>query len=208
MSEYSKHQYSLPDCYIYLYHTDEYLILPQFPSSVSDNMESNFNSQNALSRTAPIFSYNNSGPRTVQVTLQLHRDMMNDLNMNRSNIRLNQGNDIIYSPKDDYVDVLIKKLQSIALPRYQASEKMVNPPMVAIRFGDDIFIKGVVASGGVSVTYDLPLLRNNKYAQANIVFTVSETSAYDADTVGKLGSRRGLTAALMSKLGGFSGFSG
>jgi hypothetical protein len=34
---------------------------------------------------------------------------------------------------------------------------MVNPPMVAVRFGNEIFIKGVV-TGGVTVTSQLPLL--------------------------------------------------
>lgn len=196
----SKYNYSLPDAYIYLYHTDEYFILPQYPDAITDSMESNFSSQNALSRTAPVFSYTNSGPRTVQVTFKLHRDMMNDINIGRSNVKFNQGNDVITSVNDDYIDVLIKKLQSIALPRYQASDKLVNPPRVAVRFGQDIFIKGVVASGGVSVSYDLPLLSNNKYAQVTITFTISETQPYDADAVGRLGSFRGLTSSLQSKL--------
>lgn len=196
----SKYNYTLPDCYIYLYHTDEYFILPQYPESISDNMESTFSSQNALSRTAPIFSYTNSGPRVVQVTFKLHRDMMNSINTNKSNVKINQGGDIITSIDDDYIDVLIKKLQSIALPRYQASDKSVNPPKIAIRFGDDIFIKGVVASGGVSVSYDLPILSNNKYAQVTLSFAVSETQPYDADNVGMLGSFRGLTSGLQSKM--------
>ena len=190
----------MPDCYIYLYHTDEYFILPQYPDTISDNMESNFSSQNALSRTAPVFAYNNSGPRVLQVTFKLHRDMMNDLNKDNAHVKFNEGSDIIYDIRDDYIDILIKKLQSIALPRYKTSDKAVEPPKVAIRFGQDIFIKGVVASGGVSVSYDLPLLENNKYAQVTLSFTVSETQPYDADSVGRLGSFRGLTSGLQSKI--------
>lgn len=196
----SRFQYKMPDCYIYLYHTDEYFILPQYPDTISDNMESNFSSQNALSRTAPVFAYNNSGPRVLQVTFKLHRDMMNDLNKDNAHVKFNEGSDIIYDIRDDYIDILIKKLQSIALPRYKTSDKAVEPPKVAIRFGQDIFIKGVVASGGVSVSYDLPLLENNKYAQVTLSFTVSETQPYDADSVGRLGSFRGLTSGLQSKI--------
>lgn len=192
--------YRLPDCYIYLYHTDEFFILPQYPSSVSDTLESNFNSQNALSRTAPVFSYNNSGPRSIDCTLQLHRDMMNEVNTLQSNVKVNQGSDIIYKIGDDYIDILIKKLQSIALPRYSSADKLVNPPQVAIRFGNEIFIKGVVASGGVSVNYELPMLSNNKYAQVKISFRVSEVQPYDADSVGALGSFRGLTSGLQAKI--------
>lgn len=196
----SRFQYKMPDCYIYLYHTDEYFILPQYPDTISDNMESNFSSQNALSRTAPVFAYNNSGPRVLQVTFKLHRDMMNDLNKDNAHVKFNEGSDIIYDIRDDYIDILIKKIQSIALPRYKTSDKAVEPPKIAIRFGQDIFIKGVVASGGVSVSYDLPLLENNKYAQVTLSFTVSETQPYDADSVGRLGSFRGLTSGLQSKI--------
>lgn len=198
-------EYKLPDCYIYLYHTDEFFILPQYPSSVSDTMESSFNSQNALSRTAPVFSYNNSGPRSIDCTLQLHRDLMNDVNKNASNVKYNATNsnsesDVIYKIGDDYVDILINKLQAIALPRYVSSQKLVTPPQVAIRFGNEVFIKGVVASGGVSVTYDLPILSNNKYAQVKISFRVSEVQPYDADSVGNLGSFRGLTSGLQTRI--------
>lgn len=195
------YQYSLPDCYIYLYHTDEYFILPQYPQSINDNMDSNFSAQNALSRTAPVFSYIHSGPRSMQITLKLHRDLMNDLNTENARVKMNKGNDIIYSIDDDYVDLLVKKLQSIALPRYADTEKIVDPPRIAIRFGNDIFIKGVVASGGVSVTYETPILRGNKYAQVSVSFTVSETQPYDADSVGRLGSFRGLTSGLRTKMG-------
>lgn len=196
-----RHSYTLPDAYIYFYHTDEYFIIPQFPNTLNDNMDSNFSSQNALSRTAPVFSYNNSGPRTVQVSLELHRDMMNNVNTAGSKVKINIGNDVITTPDDDYVDILIKKLQAAALPRYDDSSKLVDPPRIAIRFADTVFIKGVVASGGVSIAYDLPLLANNKYAKITISFVVSETQPYDAESVSALGSFRGLTSGLKSKMG-------
>lgn len=192
------------DCYIYLYHTDEYFILPQYPESISDAMTSTFAQENALSRTAPVFAYSSSGPRNVTINLSLHRDLLEDLNRGNRSIKLT---DLSHSGKnaqtpivtntDDYVDVLIKKLQSIALPRYNSSNKDVDPPRVAIRFGDEIFIKGVVTSG-VTVTYKLPLIQYKgirKYAQADISFTVAETDPFDADSVGRLGSFRGLTSA-------------
>ncbi|MCK9470211.1 MAG: hypothetical protein M0Q88_00465 [Bacilli bacterium] len=193
--------YKLPECYIYLYHTDEYFILPQYPDTLQDQLDSNFSSQNALSRTAPVYSYNNSGPRSIQITLKLHRDMMNNFNTGAARIKYNTADGDIETRinNDDYVDLLIKKLQSIALPRYKASDKLVNPPMVAVRFGDTVFIKGIV-QGGVSVVYDLPILVNNKYAQATISFTVSEIQPYDADSVGKLGSLRGITSDIEKKI--------
>lgn len=196
------YDYKLPDCYIYLYHTDEYFILPSYPESIADQLQSNFASTTALSRTAPVYSYVNSGPRTIDINLKLHRDMMNSFNTKGSNVRINQGsNDILTEIDDDYIDVLIKKLQAIALPKYQDNDKLVNPPRVALRLGqDNIFIKGVVTSG-ITVTYSLPLLDNNKYATVDISFSISETTPYDAESVGRLGSFRGLTAGLKNKVG-------
>lgn len=172
------------DNYIYLYHTDTWVYLPMYPDSIQDSMKVSFQETNALSRTAPVLSYNNSGPRTVQFNLQLHRDMFNDANMNYSNLRVKIG--------DDYVDTMIKQLQAIALPKYQATSKSVVPPMVAVRFGDEIFVKGVVNSQ-ISVTYKKPILSNGKYACVDVAFTVTEVDPYDADSVSQAGSFRGLT---------------
>jgi hypothetical protein len=175
--------------YIYLYHTEEFLIIPTYPEQITDSMQSTFGSTNALSRSAPVFSYSNSGPRTVQISLNLHRDMLDDVNLNVSNLKIENLN-------DDYVDTLIKKLQSIALPRYLAGSKTVTPPMVAVRFGDEIFIKGVV-NGGITVTYNKPIIivngNESKYAQVTVSFSVSEVDPYDALSVGLLGGFRGLT---------------
>lgn len=176
--------YDLIDNYIYLFHTDEWLLLPQFPNSIADKLQSTFASQNALSRTAPVFAYSNSGPRTMNINLTLHRDMIQEMNVHASNMKVEVG--------DDYIDTLVKKIQAIALPKYVATSKTVVPPMVAIRFGEDIFIKGIV-QGGISVEYQAPILSNNKYAIVDINFQVYEVTPFDAESVSQLGSFRGLT---------------
>lgn len=190
---------NLPDCYIYLYHTDECFIIPQYPDAISDSLDSNFASQNSLARTAPVFSYINSGPRQVQVSIKLHRDLMRQLNLNGAKIHYNSPDGIITTPGDDYVDLLIKKLQAVALPKYNTSDKMVEPPMVAVQFGEDVFIKGVV-NGGITVTYDRPVLSNNKYAQVSLSFNVQEVQAYDAESIQNFGTFRGLTSGLRKKM--------
>lgn len=185
MANYTGRTFNLIDNYIYLFHTDEYILIPTYPDSIQDSMRSSFSETNALSRSAPVFSYSNSGPRRVQVSLNLHRDMMEAINYNSSNM-------IIEDLDDDYVDTLIKKLQSIVLPKYTATSKSVIPPMIAVRFGNEIFIKGVV-NDTISVTYEKPILENNKYAQVSISFFVSEIDPYDAESVQEQGSFRGLT---------------
>lgn len=175
------------DNYIYLYHLDEFIVIPSFPDSLNDQMSVTYNSSTPMSRSAPIYSYSHSGPRSLQINLDLHRDMMKQINWQVSNATVATG--------DDYVDTLIKLVQAAALPTYGASEKMVDPPMVAVRFGNDVFIKGVV-TGTVGVTYQLPLLENEKYAHVSVSFNVEEIDPYDAQTVLAAGSFRGVDTTL------------
>lgn len=177
--------------YIYLYHTDKFIIIPEYPESITDNMGSTFNQTTALSRSAPVFTYANSGPRSVTFNLELHRDMVNDLNITAGNTNLKSN---VISQTDDYVDTLIKELQSIALPRYNVNNRAVIPPRVAVRFGNELFISGVVTST-ISCVYNKPILSNGKYAKVSIGFTVSEYDPYDATLVSQLGSFRGITSA-------------
>jgi hypothetical protein len=179
------------DNYIYIFHLPgniqgegTWIVLPQWPDQITDKITSSFASQSALGRSAPVFSYINSGPRTVDISVQLHRDMMDEANINLSNIKPAVG--------DDYVDTVIKQLQAIALPNYHSANKEVEPPMVAVRFGEEIFIKGVV-NGGISVEYRKPLLTNGKYAEVNISFTVEEVDPQDAISISKTGSFRNIT---------------
>ena len=177
--------------YIYLYHTDKFIIIPEYPESITDNMTSSFNETPALSRSAPVFTYAHSGPRVVTINLELHRDMVNDLNITAGNTNLKSN---VVSQTDDYVDILIKELQSIALPRYNVNNRAVIPPRVAVRFGNELFISGVVNSA-IQCTYNKPILSNGKYAKVSISFTVYEYDPYDATLVSQLGSFRGITSA-------------
>lgn len=185
--------FAMIDNYIYLYHTDTLVAIPTYPESISDTMGINYSQTTPISRSAPIFSYVNSGPRAFAVSLQLHRDMMNDINKASSNLKVDNIDD------EDYVDLMVKQLNAAVLPRYAAAEKMVNPPIIAVRFGKDIFCKGVI-TGGITTTYSGPILRTDKYAQINIDFTINEIDPYDADTVMNVGHYRGLNTTLERRI--------
>jgi hypothetical protein len=177
----------LPDCYIYISHLDEgykYWTLPGYPNEVSDSMQSNFSPTNALGRSAPVYTFSNSGPRTVAINLEFHRDMFEEM-----------PSSVVPMDGEDKADSFIHAIQAIAVPKYNLSNKAIEPPLVAIRLGSEVFIKGIV-SGNVSVTYKKPILINEKYAVISISFTVTEVDPYDATTVFKNGSFRGLTATL------------
>lgn len=177
----------LPDCYLYISHLDDgyqYWQLPGYPDEVTDDMRSTFSDTTALGRSAPVYTFSNAGPRSVQISLNFHRDMFEDM---PSNVAPRDG--------EDKAESFIHALQAIAVPKYNLSNKAIEPPLVAIRLGREVFIKGVVTSG-IGITYGKPILVNEKYAIIKVQFTVSEVDPYDATTVFKNGSFRGLTQTL------------
>lgn len=188
------HTFNMIENYIYLYHTDTMIMLPSYPTTIGDNMGATFSSSTPLARSAPIFSYANSGPRHVTFVFNLHRELMEEINYGTSNASVAMG--------DDYTDTLIKQIQAIALPKYSSGDKMVNPPIVAVRVGSDIFVKGV-CQGGVTTTYGLPIITdangNEKYATVDIQFTVEEIEPYDAELVMSVGGFRGLSSTNLDR---------
>ena len=79
------YKFDLVENYIYIYHigydketneVGQFVILPTWPESLTDQMNSAFAQSTPLSRSAPIFSYSNSGPRTLTINLKFHREMM------------------------------------------------------------------------------------------------------------------------------------
>ena len=182
-------KFNMIDNYIYLYNLDKFIVLPEYPDSVQDTMGADFSVSTPLGRSAPIYSYKNSGPRRLQLNFSgLHRELMQMIN-------INVNTSVVLGLSEDYIDVLIKYIQASVLQTYESAKKMINPPIVALRFGNDIFIKGVI-NGEVGVTYHYPILSNGKYATVDIAFTISEVDPFDAETVAKAGSFRGMGATL------------
>ena len=176
--------------FIYLYHTKKGIVLPSWPDNISDSTSANFSQTTPLGRSAPIYSYTGSGPRTVGFQFQLHRDMLEQTNANNPTL----------NPGDDYVEVMAKEVQAAALPNYGTAEKMVDPPLVAVKIGNEIFIKGVIV-GAVQVSYSGPIMAgkyDDKYAIITIGFTVYEVDPYDAEVVQRIGSYRSSGEILMN----------
>ena len=190
----SRKIFSMIDNYMYLYHTDTFIILPSFPENIQDSLPVTFGTTQPLARSAPIYSYQNSGPRSITVQLQLQREMFELINTGVSNLTT--------IPGDDYVETFIKQIQAAALPKYGAAEKMVDPPIVAVRFGNEIFCKGVI-SGAITLGYNLPILSgkyDNKYSMIEVGFTINEIDPYSATDVMNVGSFRGLDTSLERRI--------
>ena len=172
--------------YLYISHLDEdlqYWQLPCWPEVITDSMQSTFTETNPLGRTAPVVTYSNSGPRTVNIDIALHRDIMDDVNIGYSNSRQGEG--------EDYVDNLIKALQACVLPKYNVNNKSIEPPLVALRLGNEVFIKGVL-SQAIGLGYEKPILSNDKYACVHCSLTITEIDPYDSTSVYTNGGFRGV----------------
>ena len=188
--------------YIYIYQLGVYVIIPTYPDSVTDSLGSKFAVENILSRTAPVYSYSDSGPRTVTMNFTFHRDLMNSLNYDNFNFIDEVGNML----GENYIDTLVRYLQAMALPSFNAVEaassvynSMVKPPIIAVRIGTTLFIKGIV-NGEVQVTYSGPISKEGKYMQVGVSFTVSEIEPQDAEQLAKWGSNRGMESLLTKSL--------
>ena len=176
--------------YLYISHLDEelrYWKLPCVPDTITDNMGANWTPNSALGRSAPVFTYSNSGPRVVHFEFHMHRDMMNDVNMSWSNSKLGYG--------EDYVDNLLHALQACVVPRYNLTNKAIEPPLVALRVTSEIFVKGVL-NGAPTVTYGKPIFANGKFAQVDLSIDISEVDPYDAPTIYTNGSFRGMVGLM------------
>lgn len=188
----------VPEGYLYISHLDEgfkFWRLPVLPDAITDSMTSQFSETNALGRSAPVYTFSHSGPRTVQVDLKMRRDMMDDVNAGYSNVQL--------ADDEDYIENLIRALQSISVPKYNLNNRAIEPPLVAVRLANQIFVKGVVTSS-IGLTYNKPLLCNNKYAEVTLSFTVSEVDPYDATTIFENGSYRGVVKTLKNSGMGYA----
>ena len=170
----NKKQQIPKDNYIIFHHTGKSYVIPVDPDSITDNHTASFATNFPLSRSAPIYSYQNSGPRTVQVAFTLHRDLCQQFNPNST----------------DMVEELITNLEGLILPDYESANKVVNPPIVSMKIRDEIYIKGVV-TGGIGKQFNLPILNYNgqdKYALVNLNFSISEI---EPQTASILPSRKG-----------------
>ena len=90
---------------------------------------------------------------------------------------------------------MVRALQSIALPKYNLKNKAIEPPLVALRLSNEIFIKGVVTSG-IGMDFTKPILSNGKYAKIDLTIEISEVDPYDATSVFKNGGFRGVVQSL------------
>lgn len=127
----------------------EVLYMPCYPKSISDSLSVQHGSQSLFTSTEPYVVYNSSGPRTVSVSFQFHREM--------------RGYD-----NDTYIDNIIDTIEAACYPLNDGTMSVETRLII----GKDISIRGVI-TGGVSVSYSGPII-DGKYNVIDINFTIQE----------------------------------
>ena len=123
---------------------------PCFPDSFSDSCQSNFTSQNPLGRSEPFQIYQNSGPRVVNVSFKMHREMAHVTSISK----------------------LVAAVQSTTYPRVLGSSDTVVPK-VKLVIGNACSIVGVI-EGNVNVEYSDTINKNWEYNMVTLSFSVTE----------------------------------
>lgn len=162
--------------------------LPMTPPQVSDSNSANYAQQTILSRSAPVYSYISTGPRTISVSIKVHREMMD--NMDYSSYNLGSADykslDTIRKERGS-LEVLTDCLQLIVTPTYTNST-MVIPPKITLKL-ENLKITGIVRS--LQSTWELPVV-NDEYSVVTHNLSIEEIDPYDSSSILRLGGYRGL----------------
>ena len=130
------------------------LAMPCYPTSLTDSVQSDYSSQTVPYRTEPYLNYSNSGPRTVSVSFNLHREMKNE-----TLERLAGKSDI---------DIIINTIQAAAYPTTGNS----NAIRAVLTVGKHLHIDGII-NGGITTSFSGPII-DGKYNVCDISFSITE----------------------------------
>ena len=162
--------------------------LPLTPGQVSVSNTANYAQQTILSRSAPVYSYVASGPRQLNVTLKVHREMMDDMDYSSYSINSTDYKSLSTVKEErGSLEVLTECLELAVVPTYTDST-IVIPPKVTLKI-ENIKVTGVVRS--VQTVYELPVV-DGRYQVVSQTLSIDEIDPYDSASILRLGGYRGL----------------
>jgi LysM repeat protein len=138
--------------------------IPCYPTSLSDSYSVSFNSSNMFTSTEPYFVFHNSGPRSVSVNFQFHREM--------------RGID-----NDGYIDSIISAVEAACYP---VNDGWMGSEIILI-VGAEIYIRGILG-GNVGVSYSGPII-DGRHNVIDLSFSINEVTGENLSFAGKLGIR-------------------
>ncbi|AWD93029.1 hypothetical protein HSE3_gp077 [Bacillus phage vB_BceM-HSE3] len=132
---------------VYNMNTGTKFEFPAMPDEISDNENAQFEDQAIAGRSAPIFNYSSSGPRSVSFSITLHDDYCKD-----------------------GILATVNKFKALVYPSYR---ELIASPKCYIRIGD--FIRCICVVESVDVTWKKPY-RNGIYIVADVNISLKEVA--------------------------------
>lgn len=211
--------------YIYIYHLGLKFNLPTLPEQLTETLPIQFNNTAILSRSAPLVTFSSAGPRTLNIQINLHRQLFSlDNNIIEKAVKTNVP---VKSPNGGLTwDGLTSVTQT------QKFIRMPDPVTggtseVPVDDATDYLIRALLSlslpkyldtpkaiippsvlirygnelcirgvPSNVTKTSSGPWLKNGKQAIVSISFMITETEPYSAQFVAKNGSLRSISTTL------------
>ena len=122
-----------------------------------------------MGRSEPFQVYHNSGPRSIDFSFRMHREMTNNI---------------------AEIEEIVRYIESAVYPNYSASDNGVAAVKVSVRIGNVIYITGVMTSQ--STTWDGPIGPDHKYNIVNVSFGITESTGNPktSQTISQIGGFR------------------
>lgn len=134
---------------------DESVDFPVFPEELEDGVQANYEEMaDILYQYEPWQVYKSSGPRTNELTFNMHRDMWS-------------GNHL-----DGKCNELIRFCEANCYPEFQGAS--VQTATVTLYIAGSAYISGILTS--VSVTWDGPLGQDDWYLHCTLKLSITEVS--------------------------------
>jgi hypothetical protein len=143
--------------YLYNVNTEEWVIIPVIPDSLSASYSANFQSVTTHGLIRPVRYYTGGSEKSVSFAIKMHEDLQYKYS-NKSDEYVNAGSNL-YA----LVDV-IKKLSE---PNTDHVRQVLLPPKVYFQLGNQFAGTGHIDT---SVSFSVPF-RNGRYIMADISFT-------------------------------------
>lgn len=135
--------------------SDEYIDFPVYPEELSDGAKANYTQMpDLLYQYEPWQLYMGSGPRSMTLTFDFHRDMWTG------------------DHRDGKANELIRMCEACCYPEYRGSA--VNTSTVTMYIAGKVLISGVMTD--VSVDWDGPLGLDGWYLHCKLAITITEVA--------------------------------
>lgn len=156
--------------YLYNVNTEEWVIIPVIPDSLSASYSANFQSVTTHGLIRPVRYYTGGSEKSVSFAIKIHEDLQYKYS-NKLDEYVNAGNNL-YA----LIDV-IKRLSEPTEPNTDYEKQVLLPPKVYFQLGNQFAGTGHIDT---SVSFSVPF-RNGRYIMADISFTFTFHEIFESN---------------------------